>query len=234
MAAGSDLVKLANMHVGERYILGAFAPKDNPRWTGPWDCAEFASWVTFQTVGLLIGCTDNNANPSKADAYSGAWARDCASAQRPVSIGQAKATAGAILVRKPAPGGIGHVAISQGDGTTIEAHSSKTGVSCQKVDGRRWDLAMLVPLVVYPAEIPVAVFSPPGGLVLRSTFPPMHGALVRELQLALKGKGLDPGDIDGVFGPHTEAAVRGFQLQNGLVPDGEAGAQTLKKLGLKA
>jgi hypothetical protein len=40
----------------ERYVLGAFAPKDNANWTGPWDCAEFASWVTFQASGLLLGC----------------------------------------------------------------------------------------------------------------------------------------------------------------------------------
>lgn len=233
MATGTAFVKLANAHRGETYILGAFAPKDNPKWKGPWDCAEFVSWVTFQMTGLVLGCTNNNDLPSRADAFSGAWARDATAAQRTVSIGQAKATAGAVLVRKPAPGGIGHVAISQGDGTTIEAHSPKKGVSNQQVDGRRWDLAMLVPLIEYPAELPVAVFSPPGGLVLRLTFPPMHGPLVKTLQKALKARGIDPGDIDGVFGPHTEAALRAFQMQNDLIADGEAGSVTLAALGAK-
>ncbi|MBT2298985.1 peptidoglycan-binding protein [Variovorax paradoxus] len=233
MATANDYVKLANAHRGETYILGAFAPKNNAKWKGPWDCAEFASWVTFQATGLVLGCVNNNDDPSRADAFSGAWARDAKSAQRVVSIGQAKATPGAVLVRKPAPGGIGHVAISQGDGTTIEAHSAKKGVSNQQVDGRRWDLAMLVPLIEYPADLPVAVFSPPAGLVLRLTFPPMHGALVKKLQKALKAQGIDPGTIDGVFGPHTEAAVRAFQMQSELVPDGEAGGVTLAKLGIK-
>jgi len=233
MATSNDFVKLANKHLNETYILGAFAPKNNANWRGPWDCAEFVSWLTFQTTGLVVGCTNNNDDPAKADAFSGAWARDAAASQRSVSIGQAKATAGAVLVRKPAPGGIGHVAISQGDGTTIEAHSAKKGVCNQQVDGRRWDLAMLVPLIEYPDELPVAVFSPPSGLVLRLTFPPMHGALVKKLQTALKAQGIDPGDIDGAFGPHTEAAVRAFQLQAGLVPDGEAGRLTLAKLGMK-
>jgi cell wall-associated NlpC family hydrolase len=232
MATAQDLIALANKHVGETYILGAFAPKDNPNWRGPWDCAEFVSWLTFQTTGLLLGCTNNADSPSRADAYSGAWARDASMANRPVSLGQAKATAGAVLVRKPPPKGIGHVALSLGDGSTVEAHSAKLGVTHQKVDGRRWDLAMLLPLLQYPEPLPVAVFSPPGGLVLRLTFPPMHGELIKSLQKTLKAQGMDPGDIDGVFGPHTEAAVRAFQLKMKLVPDGEVGKTTLSKLGL--
>lgn len=234
MATAQDLLKLANEHVGETYILGAFAPKDNPNWRGPWDCAEFVSWLTFQTTGLLLGCTDNMESPSRADAYSGAWARDAAATGRPLSLGQAKATPGAVLVRRPPPKGVGHVAISQGDGTTVEAHSAKLGVTNREVDGRRWDLAMLVPLIQYPEPLHTAVYSPPGGMVLRLTFPPMHGKMISSLQSALKAAGFDPGEIDGVFGPHTEAALRGFQLKSGLNPDGEAGKITLNKLGLAA
>lgn len=232
MPTGKDVVTLASKHLGETYVLGAFAPKDNAKWKGPWDCAEFVSWVTFQTTGLLLGCLNNNEHPARADAFSGAWARDAAVAQRSISLGQAKATTGALLIRKPPPKGIGHVAISRGDGTTVEAHSAAKGVSNHKVDGRRWDLAMLLPLVEYPAELPEAVFTPPAGLVLRLTFPPMHGPLIKKLQKALKARGVDPGDIDGVFGPHTEAAVRAFQLQSGLVADGEAGKATLAKLNV--
>lgn len=234
MKTAAEFVELANAHRGETYILGAFAPKSNANWKGPWDCAEFVSWVTFQSTSLLLGCTDNNADPAKADAYSGAWARDAAASHRTVSIGQAKATVGAVLVRKPVPGGIGHVAISLGDGRTIEAHSAKKGVSNQSVDGRRWDLAMLIPLIEYPAELPVAVFSPPGGLVLRLTFPPMQGALIKKVQKALKSLGIDPGEIDGVYGHHTAAAVRAFQLQAELAPDEEVGNVTLLKLGVAA
>ena len=169
MATAQDLLKLANRHLGEQYTLGAFAPKDNPNWKGPWDCAEFVSWVMFQITGLLLGCTSNSDSPSRADAYSGAWARDATAANRPVSIGQAKATPGAVLVRKPAPKGIGHVSISRGDGTTIEAHSARLGVTNHRIDGRRWDLAMLLPLIEY-GELPEpAVVSPPSGIVLRTS-----------------------------------------------------------------
>ena len=233
MATGNDLLKIGNKHLTETYILGAFAPKDNIKWRGPWDCAEFASWLVYQTTGLLVGCTNNSSKPSTADAYSGAWARDADASHRSISIGQARSVAGAALIRKPAgAGGIGHVAISQGDGTTVEAHSSARGVTNDKVDGRRWDVAMLIPMISYPDELPTSVFSPPQALVLRLKFPPMQGALIKELQKALKAKGFEPDSLDGVFGPHTEAAVRGFQLKSGLVSDGEAGPTTLSTLGL--
>ena len=232
MATGKDLAKLGDRHRGESYILGAFAPKDNPNWKGPWDCAEFASWLVFQCAGVLVGCVDNSKAPALADAYSGAWMRDASATHHPISLGQAKLTAGAVLVRKPAAGGIGHVAISRGDGTTIEAHSSQRGVTNDKVDGRRWDIAMLVPGIEYPDILGEAVFAPPSVLVLRLTMPPMQGKRIMDVQKALKKLKLDPGVIDGVFGPHTEAAVRSLQLQNGMVPDGEVGPATRALLGL--
>lgn len=232
MDSGTDLVALGIKHVGEIYRLGAFAPKDNAKWKGPWDCAEFASWLVFQSTGVLVGCTNNMADPSRADAYSGAWARDAEASHRSVSIGQARATAGAVLIRRPAASGIGHVAISQGDGSTIEAHSQLRGVTKDQVDGRHWDLCMLVPGVAYPDELSVGIYAPPGTPVLRLKHPPMRGQLVKNLQKALKAKGFDPGIVDGMYGPHTEAAVYGFQLAEGLVSDGEAGAVTFARLGL--
>ena len=52
------------------------------------------------------------------------------------------------------------------------------------------------------------------------------GAAVRELQQALSDLGYSPGPIDGIFGPKTESAVRGFQSSNGLVVDGIVGPKT--------
>lgn len=91
---------------------------------------------------------------------------------------------------------------------------------------------MLLPLVNYPNELLVGIYAPPSGLVLRLTYPPMHGEIVKRLQQALKVNGIDPGEIDGVYGPHTAAAVHSFQLQSKMLPDGEAGPLTFKKLGL--
>jgi len=41
MATGNDLLTIVAPHVGEEYILGSLAPKNNSQWRGPWDCAEF-------------------------------------------------------------------------------------------------------------------------------------------------------------------------------------------------
>ena len=73
---GNALVQLACKLVGEKYVLGAFAPKDNPGWTGPWDCAEFASWLVFQIAARLYGCRRDFGDPATADAYTGYWAHD--------------------------------------------------------------------------------------------------------------------------------------------------------------
>jgi uncharacterized protein (TIGR02594 family) len=54
---------------------------------------------------------------------------------------------------------------------------------------------------------------------------------ILEIQTALKGKGFDPGELDGVWGRRTIAAVRAFQQVNGLTALGVVGPQTLKALG---
>ena len=42
-----------------------------------------------------------------------------------------------------------------------------------------------------------------------------RGQDVRDLQLRLRALGYDPGDIDGAFGPHTEAAHQGWVVTQG-------------------
>jgi|WetSurMetagenome_2_1015567.scaffolds.fasta_scaffold949196_1 peptidoglycan hydrolase-like protein with peptidoglycan-binding domain len=56
------------------------------------------------------------------------------------------------------------------------------------------------------------------------------GPRVEHLQKLLKGAGLDPGPIDGVFGPTTEAAVRAYQQKVGLPVDGIAGPKLMGAL----
>lgn len=53
-----------------------------------------------------------------------------------------------------------------------------------------------------------------------------RGNDVRLLQLALQRSGNSAGTIDGVFGTRTLNAVRRFQTQNGLLPDGVVGPLT--------
>ncbi|MGI5893402.1 MAG: spore cortex-lytic enzyme [Candidatus Merdivicinus sp.] len=59
-----------------------------------------------------------------------------------------------------------------------------------------------------------------------------RGNEVKAIQQELKDRGLYNGNVDGIFGSQTEAAVKRFQKQQGLAVDGIAGPQTLKKLGI--
>lgn len=58
------------------------------------------------------------------------------------------------------------------------------------------------------------------------------GAAVEALQKKLIAQGINPGPIDGVFGPKTADAVKRFQERKGLTADGIAGPKTLTALGL--
>lgn len=61
-----------------------------------------------------------------------------------------------------------------------------------------------------------------------------RGDGVAALQQKLKGKGFNPGSVDGAFGPGTEAAVLAFQHSEGLLADGIVGPQTAALLGFTA
>lgn len=65
-------------------------------------------------------------------------------------------------------------------------------------------------------------------LYLRMPF--FHGADVAELQRALSSLGFDCAAIDGIFGAHTELALRKFQMNLGLPSDGIVGALTYTAL----
>lgn len=53
---------------------------------------------------------------------------------------------------------------------------------------------------------------------------------VTKIQETLKKKGFDPGEIDGIWGRNTIAAVKHFQQQQGLTVDGIIGPKTTKAL----
>jgi lysozyme family protein len=235
---GADILIKAKAHLGEKYVLGAHAPLQNAKWQGPWDCAEYCSWLTYQTFGIIYGC--GTTTLEGADPYSGFWADDANSRGVKVSVAQAAATPGAFLIRLPVTKPqklIGHVAIAIGDGQVYEAAGAQLGVRIGPIAGRRWDMGVLLPGVDYGnAPAPAPGVAPPGGtslpLILRQQATPAFDDHVVELQAALQSRNFDPGHIDGQFGPATQAAVYGFQIAEGLVPDGEVGPQTGAALAL--
>jgi peptidoglycan hydrolase-like protein with peptidoglycan-binding domain len=66
----------------------------------------------------------------------------------------------------------------------------------------------------------------------RTLRPGAVGWDVAALQFRLAWRGFPAGTFDGAFGPHLEAAVRGYQRWAGLAVDGVAGAATLGSLRL--
>jgi len=220
------MLKRALLKLGQRYVLGCVVPKDDPDWGGPWDCAEFGSWNVFQETGKLVGCVDNDAPPARADAYTGAWARDAKRLLERISVEEAAGIAGAFLLREPR-GKYGHLAMSDGDGGTVEAASTRLGVRRLRIGGRRWDTGLLVPGIDYHGEAqPVT----PPRVAIRLTEPRTSGPMVRTIQNRLKEAGHDPGPVDGIYGPKTMQAVADFQKRMGLVVDGEVGQQTARAL----
>jgi hypothetical protein len=229
MADGKEIVNLAKRHVGESYVLGALAPKDDAAWDGPWDCAEFVSWCVFQVSGKLYGCYDNSCKPALADAYTGYWGRDAQSLGTKISVAQAAGIPGAAVLRLGAK--IGHIVISDGEGGTVEAHSSNTGVIADTLSGRDWTMGILVPWINYGAAAAGVPVKKPA-VIYRLASPLMQGDKIREIQAQLAAKGYDPQGADGVFGPKTYAAVLSFQRAQGLLADGEVGPRTAQALGI--
>jgi len=225
MATGIEMLELARPHIGEKYE-NVLVPKNNANWRGPWDCAEFMSWLVFQNAGILYGCIDGNSNPALVEAYTGAWKTDSAARGKRIAVNKAAAIVGGFLLRfPPSPGKMGHIAICDGEGGTVEAKSHAEGVVADTVRGRRWDTGILIPGVTYDEDVVPLSLGP-----VRANNDP---DVVRNIQRKLDAAGIDSGGVDGKYGPKTTAAVAAFQRIRELVVDGEVGPQTAAALGVE-
>ena len=59
-----------------------------------------------------------------------------------------------------------------------------------------------------------------------------RGEEVKQIQTKLKRWGYYNGNVDGIYGSQTLAAVKSFQKKNGLTVDGIAGEKTLSAMGI--
>jgi len=230
MKTGKDVIPFAEKFKGNKYVFGVVVPKKDPTYDGPFDCAEFTTYCNYQVFGIMYGARGG-------DAYTGFYAEDVAKLGVAISVEEAARTPGALLLRRPQNGAIGHVVFSKGDGTTIEAYDTRHGVINSVVTGRRWSTGIKIPGVVYMAN-PVKVITVPPAVVYRLKKPFMQAPFVKQIQEAL-GKTphgyTNPKTWDGIYGPSTQASVVAFQKSQGLVADGEVmpGGQTAKALGIK-
>lgn len=230
MKTGEDLLNLADTHVGEKYALGILVPKNIENWKGPYDCAEFVSYIIFQVSGILYGVANDKGNPASADAYTGYFQRDAASIGETISVADAIATPGACLLRFAGEGELGHIVFSDGKGGTMEANCTKYGLIKSTALGRRWSIGIKIPGIEYITNESAPQHEQPDVIFLTSPF--MQGNEVVKVQQALLNKGYSL-NVDGKFGPGTAAVVKAFQIANGeLVPDGEVGQKTASALGI--
>jgi N-acetylmuramoyl-L-alanine amidase len=224
MSTGKQFVELASKHIGEKYILGSKVPFKNANYTGPWDCAEFISWCVYQVSGLLVGVKGD-------ESYTGFWGDDATTKCTKISIEEAAITSGAILLRVPTKAMMGHIVFSDGNNKTVEAMSTKRGVSKGEISGRTWHMALLINGVDYSKNSHATIKtikSPTYNFYVKPTL--MKDALILKAKMALVAAGVNPGEINDTYDLNMQIAIHNYQLMKGLIVDGIMGRQTLKSL----
>lgn len=148
MPTARELVSLLLSQDGDRYIFGheVKAADSNPT---AFDCSELVQW----------GCDRLKVSPVMPD---GTWHQITHGRihNAIVSIEEAVRTQGALLFSFSSSPFTGkrpkaaHVAVSQGNGKTIEARSSKYGVGQFSAVARGWTHAALIPGLTYSTQSP--------------------------------------------------------------------------------
>ena len=138
-----DIVKLLLSQQGDKYVFGKEVSSSEAD-PDAFDCSELIEW----------GCNRLNVSPKMPD---GTWiqASHCKKYGTLVSVEKGILTPGALIFifsstpfedNRPDRA---HVAMSLGNGMTIEARSTKYGVGVFSVENRGWTHAALIPGVSY-------------------------------------------------------------------------------------
>jgi cell wall-associated NlpC family hydrolase len=131
---------------GDRYVFGAEQKDMSGR---VWDCSELVEVV----------CRSAGVRPTVPDGAYYQW-KHCQS----ISVSRAAGIPGALLFFGDGTGvgrnAITHVAFSRGNGTTIEARSTRYGVGSFPIAGRPFRWAGLIPGVDYSNAAPVVPDEP--------------------------------------------------------------------------
>ncbi len=128
----------------------------------------------------------------------------------------------------------GHIGLYAGNGKVIEAYGAKKGVIESNVTDDRWKEWGELKMIDYDG----ADEDPPWDedKDKDADYPTLRrgskGKYVTLLQVKLKDRGYDLGKwgADGDYGAQTEKAVKQYQKDNGLNPDGICGPKTWAKL----
>ncbi len=234
----NTIVAKAISQCGDPYVFGTEVDlrDPNPR---QFDCSELVEWA----------CAQAGVSPKMPD---GSWIQNnhCRNHGTNIPVSQGMRTYGALLFISD-NGKVHHVAISLGDGRTMEAKGRAYGTNIFKSRGSgAWTSAGLIPGVQYgtptsisggtnhnppPAPRPSSsssVASFLAGLAEASKHTLRirdRGEAVRYMQLCIDAKGYHC-VADGDFGLRTQDALKKVQRATGISADGICGPQTWKKL----
>jgi cell wall-associated NlpC family hydrolase len=143
MVHAEQIVALCLAQAGDRYVFGAEVSFADPNPT-TFDCSEIVEW----------SCARNGVTPTMPDGSWLQW-RHARNHDTLTTIDAAIRQRGALLFRFSSDPGTGnrpstaHVAVSLGNGTTIEARGSKWGVNIFPSTARGWTHAARIPGVSY-------------------------------------------------------------------------------------
>lgn len=225
-ATGEEILQLAREHLGERCEPKAAVRKDDADWKGPWDPAEFASWLIYQVSGKLYGCVNNAGGPAKQIADPEFWFRDAQSIIRRTSLKRAARTPGAVVLSPPDAADAWSIAISDGKGGMVEANPRIGQVIEGTLLDKEWSIGVQVPGIDYTSGKVV------GARLTKKPISWLREKELRVVQRKLEQKGLNPGPVDGIARLQTQGALRPFQSSHGLTPDGRIDYQTALALGI--
>lgn len=204
---------------GDRYVFGAEAAKEDVD-PDEFDCSELIQW----------SCARARLSPVMPDGAYNQWMH-CKKYSTMLTVTTGMKTRGALLFVGDGTGvgrdAITHVAMSLGDGTTIEARGRKWGVGVFPSVGR-FDFAAKIPGAVYRAPAVPTAARPSSRPVIRLG---SKGAAVSYLQTVLRKHGFKNlqgrlVEVTGRFDKSTEKCVRDIQAYCQKKVDGIVGPVT--------
>jgi cell wall-associated NlpC family hydrolase len=208
VATSEEFVRACLAQKGDRYVFAAETSPLDPN-PSEWDCSELTQWAS-QRIRL---------NPPLPDGAYYQWKHSART-----TVDQAIRTRGALLFIGDGSGvgrdAITHVAVSLGDGTTIEARGSRWGVGCWGAAGR-FNFGAKVPNLRYVAASPPPPVNQGGGVGIQPGSSTQAVTFLQNMLNIVRG-GQSPKKkpiaVDGVYGNETKAAVAEFQEDWNSVP----------------
>lgn len=143
---------------------------------------------------------------------------------------------GVLLYHANSSGTMTHTGIYIGGGYAVEARAAKYGVVKTLVKDRTWTHWAALPGVLgdVQVEVPKVEQTKTEGDIVMIELSVLKnkskGEQVKTLQRLLNAMGHTCGDVDGIIGSKTVAAVKAFQKSEGLTADGIVGAKTWNAL----